>query len=140
MALERPPIPASLLAHIRRRRALETALRKALPEDLASHVFLLNVRGGTLVMGCDSQAMITPLRFQAPALLEAAREVLDETRPLRVAWRTMPPPAGREEAHAARRPSHETAEGIAAAASCVEDEALRQALNDLAQTLDKGRK
>ncbi|HER20444.1 MAG TPA: DUF721 domain-containing protein, partial [Chromatiales bacterium] len=97
MALERPTLPTTRLAHVQRRKALQDALRRALPEELGRHVFLLNVRGETLVLGSDVQALITPLRFQAPQLLAAAAEILNEGKPVRIAWRTIPaPPASGE--------------------------------------------
>lgn len=141
MALERPTLPTALLAHVQRRKALEDALRRALPEELARHVFLLNVRGETLVLGSDAQALITPLRFKAPQLLAAAAEILNEGKPVRIAWRTMPsPPASGAHPHP-RYPSAEVAEGVEAAAQCIEDPQLGSALHRLAQTLGKqGRK
>lgn len=137
MALERLPLPATLLAHLQRRTALEDTLRRALPEELARHVFLLNVRGDTLVLGCDVQALITPLRFQAPKLLAAAGEILNEGRPVRVAWRTLPPPTQRDSQLRPRYPSVEIARGIEAAARCVTDPALGSALHRLARAVDK---
>lgn len=137
MALERPPLPATLLAHIQRRKALEDALRRALPEELGRHVFLLNVRGDTLVLGSDVQALITPLRFQAPQLLAAAAEILNEGRPVRIAWRTVPaPPAPATHLHP-HYPSAEIAEGVEAAAQCVADPQLGSALHRLARTLGR---
>ncbi|MFZ5537411.1 MAG: DciA family protein [Pseudomonadota bacterium] len=139
MALERPTLPATLLAHIQRRQALEDALRRALPEELGRHVFLLNVRGDTLVLGCDVQALITPLRFQAPQLLAAAGEILNEGRPVRIAWRTLPPPPERTSPLHPRYPSAEIAEGVEAAARCVTDPKLGAALHRLARAVGKRR-
>lgn len=140
MALERPPLPPSLIAQTQRRQALQVALRRALPDELARHMFLLNVRGGTLVMGCDAQALVTPLRFHAPALLDAARNMLiGETCPARVAWRTIPPQPRRKPLHGPRGVSPETAEGVAMAARCVEDTHLRDALSALAHSLARRR-
>ena len=140
MALERPTLPSGLLAQIRRRQSLERALRGALPKELASHVFLLNVRGDTLVLGSDVQALITPLRFQAPQLLATAREVLNEGAPVRVAWRTIPPPPQRHEVRHPQRPSDETANVIESAAGSVDDPQLSQALHRLAQAMNQGKK
>ncbi|MEW6692341.1 MAG: DciA family protein [Pseudomonadota bacterium] len=137
MALERPPLPTTLLAHIQRRKALEDALRRALPEELGRHVFLLNVRGDTLVLGCDVQALITPLRFQAPQLLAAAGEILNEGRPVRIAWRTLPSPPERTSQLHPRYPSAEIAEGVEAAARCVTDPTLGSALHRLARAVGK---
>lgn len=137
MALERPTLPATLLAHIQRRKALEDALRRALPEELGRHVFLLNVRGDTLVLGCDVQALVTPLRFHAPQLLAAAGEILNEGRPVRVAWRTLPSPPERTSQLHPRYPSAEIAEGVAAAARCVTDPTLGSALQRLARAVGK---
>lgn len=139
MALERLPIPATLLAHLQRRQALEDALRRALPEELGRHVFLLNVRGDTLVLGCDVQALITPLRFQAPKLLAAASEIFHEGRPVRVAWRTLPPPPERSSPLHPRYPSAEIAEGVEAAARCVTDPKLGAALHRLARAVGRRR-
>ncbi|MEW6729671.1 MAG: DciA family protein, partial [Pseudomonadota bacterium] len=137
MTLERPTLPATLLAHIQRRKALEDALRRALPEELGRHVFLLNVRGDTLVLGCDVQALITPLRFQAPQLLAAAGEMLNEGRPVRIAWRTLPSPPERTSQLHPRYPSAEIAEGVEAAARCVSDPMLGPALHRLARAVGK---
>ncbi|MDM7322252.1 MAG: DciA family protein [Gammaproteobacteria bacterium] len=138
MALERLTLPATLLAHIQRRKTLEDALRRALPEELGKHVFLLNVRGDTLVLGCDVQALITPLRFHAPRLLAAAGEILNEGGPVRVAWRTLPPPSpARSSQLHPRYPSPEIAEGIEAAARYVTDPALSSALHRLARAVGK---
>lgn len=141
MALERPNLPTTLLAHVQRRKTLQDALRRALPEELGRHVFLLNVRGETLVLGSDVQALITPLRFQAPQLLAAAAEILAEGKPVRIAWRTIPPPPAAGESPHPRYPSPEVAAGVEAAAQCVEDPRLGSALHRLAKTLGKaGRK
>lgn len=138
MALERLTLPAWLLTLIERRRTLETALRQVLPEELSRHVFLLNVRGETLVLGCDVHALITPLRFKAPELLAAVRAHLRTHPPVRVAWRTLPPAAPpMTSANRPRFPSSEVAEGIAAAARHVSDPHLSAALHQLARTLYK---
>ncbi|MEF3193798.1 MAG: DUF721 domain-containing protein [Halothiobacillaceae bacterium] len=137
MALERLTLPATLLARIQRRKALEDALRRALPEELGRHVFLLNVRGDTLVLGCDVQALITPLRFHAPQLLAAASAILDEGRPVRIAWRSVPPPPAPATQRHPRYPSAEIAEGVAAAARCVTDPTLGSALQRLARAVGK---
>jgi len=137
MALKRPSLPATLLARIQRRKALEDALRRALPEELGRHVFLLNVRGETLVLGSDVQALITPLRFQAPQLLAAAAEILNESQPVRIAWRTIPVPHSTSKPPSPRHPSPEVAEGVAAAAQCIADPQLGSALHRLARTLGR---
>ncbi len=139
MALDRPRLPPALLARIRHHQALEDALRCALPDEFARHVFLLHVRGGTLVLACDVQALITPLRFYAPKLLAAAAELIGEDPPVRIAWRALPAPQARPPALQPLYPSAATAEGIEAAARHVKDENLGQALLGLALTLGGGR-
>ncbi|MGK0674038.1 MAG: DciA family protein [Halothiobacillaceae bacterium] len=139
MAFDRPTLPATLLALIQRRKALEDALRRDLPEELGRHVFLLNLRGDTLVLGCDVQALITPLRFQAPRMLAAVGEILSEGRPVRIAWRALPPPFKRSSRLRPRYPSAEIAEGVEAAARCVTDPMLSSALHRLAQAVGRHR-
>ncbi|MEW6764572.1 MAG: DciA family protein [Pseudomonadota bacterium] len=135
MTLERPALPSGLLAHIRRRQMLESALRASLPEELATHVFLLNVRGGTLVLGCDVQALVTPLRFHAPQLLAAARTILSADAPVRVAWRTITPPKVALPQTRLRRHAPETADSLDQAARCIEDAPLSSALHHLAEAM-----
>jgi hypothetical protein len=119
---------------------LEKVLREALPRELASHVFLLNVQGETLVLGSDTQALITPLRFQAPLLLAAARKVLKDSPPVRVAWRTMPHAMPEKTALHPQRPSAEVASNLESAAGSVEDPQLSAALHRLASAMRKAPK
>ncbi|MEW6444952.1 MAG: DciA family protein [Pseudomonadota bacterium] len=133
MSLHRPALPPSLLAHIQRRQMLERALRANLPGELATHVFLLNVRAGSLVLACDTQALITPLRFHAPALLEAARGLLGKEAPVRVAWRTLAIPPAKAFPRHPQRPSPACADAVEQAARCIADEKLGDALRGLAR-------
>ncbi len=135
MTLERPALPSGLLAHVQRRQRLESALRASLPEELATHVFLLNVRGRTLVLGCDVQALVTPLRFHAPQLLAAARTILTADAPVRVAWRSITTPTATLPRPRLRRHAPETADSLDQAARCIEDPHLSSALHHLAEAM-----
>ncbi|MEW5837226.1 MAG: DciA family protein [Pseudomonadota bacterium] len=137
MALQRPTLPASLLRQAMEHQMLQQAICASLSPDLASHVTLINLRGGTLILGCDQQGLITTLRFCAPQILAAVNGLLPEPSALRVAWRALPPPATTQP-HAARlRPSEASMQALHMGASATQDAELRLALQKLAKSVQK---
>ncbi|MGC8732246.1 MAG: hypothetical protein ACP5RC_08315, partial [Halothiobacillaceae bacterium] len=62
---------------------------------------------------------------------------LNEDRPVRIAWRTLPSPPERTSQLHPRYPSTEIAEGVEAAARCVTDPTLGSALHRLARAVGK---
>lgn len=135
MALQQPKLPPLLLKLAQRNQILERAVRSSLPKELASHVTLINLRGGTLILGSDMQAHITTLRFHAPQILQTVNIQLPSGGALRVAWRTVPPPTIAQRNKPLRTPSPATIQSITAAAECVQDSSLRDALQGLARAM-----
>lgn len=59
-----------LLSRVERLRQLTAALHTGLPKPLASHCRAANLDGETLVVGCDTAAWATKLRYALPQLLQ----------------------------------------------------------------------
>jgi hypothetical protein len=135
MALQHPKLPPLLLKLAQRNQILEKVIRSSLPKELASHVTLLNLRGGTLILGSDMQAHITTLRFHAPQILHVVNTQLTSESALRVAWRTIQSPTFAQRKKLVRTSSPATIQSIASAAECVQDSNLRGALQGLARAM-----
>ena len=135
--------PSGRLQALRRRAArlesLTQALRAALPEDLAPHVQVANLRGDTVVLAADSPAWLTLLRLQAPQVLRRLRALpgMGALRTLRM--RVLAAPAGAPAA-APRRAGLSAAAGrhLRQAADALGDPALARALVRLARHAPDG--
>jgi hypothetical protein len=135
MALQHPKLPPLLLKLAQRNQILERAVRSSLPKELASHVTLINLRGGTLILGSDMQTLITTLRFYAPQIIQAVNTQLPSNNALRAAWRTIPPSISEQRKKSSRTSSPATIQSITVAAECVQDSSLRDALHGLARAM-----
>ena len=136
MALQRPSLPVSLLKQAHQHQHMQHAIRTSLGVELGRHVTFINLRGGTLILGCDQQSMVTTLRFCAPQILAAVNALLPSASALRVAWRTQSASAKPRSSRASlRRPSADTVETVATTARCIQDSELRNAMQNLAQAM-----
>ncbi|MGD9888858.1 MAG: DciA family protein [Halothiobacillaceae bacterium] len=135
MALVRPNLPSSVLKHVREHQAMQQAIRAALPAAMAEHVSYLNLRGGTLILGCDRQSLVTTLRFCAPQLLASVNALLPEPSALRVAWRTLDAPARLTPKTMQRQLSPHSIELVATTAKTIQDPALSAAMQKLAHAM-----
>lgn len=122
--------PNRLLERAMQLQALDRRLRLCLPEPLASHVSLGNLRGGKLVFLADAPVWKARLRLHADALLDAARAAGIPADDIAVKVATMlpaPPDA------APHKPLSSSArETLRAAASAMRDEDLKSRLLQLA--------
>lgn len=111
-------------------RTLDQQLRQSLPEPLASHVKLGNLRDGRLVFLVDSPAWKARLRLYTNTLLDAARAAGIPASEIAVKVATMQPvpaePAPPKPLSPAAR------ETLRAAAAATQDEELRSCLLQLA--------
>ena len=139
MPLQRPSLPKLLLLQIEQHQVIERALLANLPADLAAQVFFINLRGGTLIVGCKQQSLMTRLRFAAPQILAAVNAILPEPSAQRLAVRASQAPSTTRQAPARLSVSPHAEQVIEQNAACIEDAALRHALQKLARTLG-GRK
>ena len=136
MALQRPSLPASLLKQAQQHQHMQQAIRASLGVDLGAHVTFINLRGGTLILGCNQQSMVTTLRFCAPRILDAVNALLPTASALRVAWRTQSAFATpRSPRTNALRPSADTIQTVTTSADCIHDPELRNAMQNLAQAM-----
>lgn len=135
MALERLSLPTGLLKHMQQHQAMQQAIHASLSNELAAHVTYINLRGGTLILGCDQQSLLTTLRFCAPQILAAVNALLPTPSALRVAWRTLNTHSPERNRRVQRQVSALSAQHIATAAHTIEDAALRAAMQRLAQTM-----
>ncbi len=136
MTLQRPSLPASLLKQAQQHQHMQQAIRTSLGADLGAHVTFINLRGGTLILGCNQQSMLTTLRFCAPKILDAVNALLPTASALRVAWRTQGAFAAPRPARARpRRPSANTIQTVTTSASYIHDPELRNAMQNLAQAM-----
>lgn len=110
--------------------ALDRRLRQSLPEPLASHVKLGNLRDGRLVFLADSPIWAERLRLDASILLDAARAaglsadgVVVKVAPMLPVPPDVTPPA---------RLSQAARETLLAAAAATRDEELKSRLLHLA--------
>jgi len=65
------PAVKLLLAKARQLAGLDALLQEALPESLRGACHVLNLREDTLIIGADSAALATQLRFATPKILTA---------------------------------------------------------------------
>lgn len=135
MALVRPNLPSGVLKHVRQHQAMQQAIRAALPVTMAEHVSYINLRGGTLILGCDQQNLVTTLRFCAPQLLTTVNALLPEPSALRVAWRTLAAPARPTPKAMQRQLSPSSIELVATTAKTIQDPALSAAMQGLAHAM-----
>ena len=123
-------VPDGLIERAMQLHALDRQLRQSLPEPLASHVKLGNLRDGRLVFLADAPAWKARLRLHADALLDAARAAGIPASDITVKVATMLPVPPDE---ASPSPLSPTArETLRAAAATVQDEELRSCLLHLA--------
>lgn len=135
MALQRPTLPSAVLKQVRQHQALQHAIRASLPAELAEHVTLINLRGGTLILGCKQQSLVITLRFCAPQLLTTVNALLPEPSALRVAWRTLTTPTHSNAKPRQRTLSTQTIELVASAAQSIQDPGLSAAMQGLAHAM-----
>jgi len=135
MALQRPALPSDILKLVRQHQAMQQVIRASLPTELAVHVTYINLRSGTLILGCDQQSLVTRLRFCAPQLLAAVNALLPNPSALRVAWRTLTVSTRPNTLPLQRSLSPKTMELVATTAQSIQDPALSAAMQGLAHAM-----
>ena len=135
MALQRPTLPSNVLKLVRQHQAMQQAIRTCLPTELAAHVSYINLRAGTLILGCDQQSLVTTLRFCAPQLLASVNALLPSPSALRVAWRTQTVSVHPNIQTPQRSLSPQTMELVATTAKNIQDPELSAAMQGLARAM-----
>ena len=135
MALQRPALPNDILKLVRQHQAMQQTIRTCLPTELAAHVSYINLRAGTLILGCDQQSLVTTLRFCAPQLLAAVNALLPSPSALRIAWRTTTASPRPTTQPLQRTLSPKTLELVATTAKSIQDPALSAAMLGLAHAM-----
>lgn len=128
-----------LLDQVQRLRRLTGVLRGLLPEPLAAHCLVANLNGDTLVIGCDSSAWATKLRYHLPTLLAQLRQHPEAAALSEIRLRLQPfrDPAPRAAPRRAKLSSH-SAELLSASAEATADPALKAALLRLSRRARQG--
>ncbi|HES76871.1 MAG TPA: DUF721 domain-containing protein [bacterium] len=135
MSLQRPALPSGILKQVRQHQVMQQAIRASLPSELAMHVTFINLRGGTLILSCDQQSLVTTLRFCAPQLLAAVNALLPSASALRVAWRTLAATTQSKSKPAQRTLSPHSIELVATTAKAIQDADLSAAMQGLAHAM-----
>jgi predicted nucleic acid-binding Zn ribbon protein len=135
MALQRPALPHAIVKLAQQHQAMQQTIRASLAAELAAHVTYINLRSGTLILGCDQQSLVTTLRFCAPQLLAAVNALLPHPSALRVAWRTVSASSRPNTQALQRTLSPKTLELIATTAQSIQDPALSAAMQGLARAM-----
>lgn len=135
--LQTRPQLARLDQAIRQRQLLLQTVRKALPDDLATHCTSASLEQGRLCLLCDSSAWASRLRYMVPQLLSSLRTPYPGLANIEIhvaqqgiggparRGASLPRPSGSQ---VAARTVEETAQGLAG-------EPLSRALLRLARTL-----
>lgn len=123
-------VPDGLIERALQLHALDRQLRQSLPEPLASHVRLGNLRDDRLVFLADGPVWSARLRLYATNLLDAARAAGIPASDMTVKVATMLPVPPDEAPPSPLSPA--ARESLRAAAATVQDEELRACLLQLA--------
>lgn len=112
-------------------------IQNLLDTDLASRCQLLNLRGGVLILSCDSTAWATRLRYQIPTLLEDLRlhAGLENLHDIQVVIQPVSQTPQKPKSRATLSP--QGAYCLKQCANAVTDPALRSALERLAENQSK---
>ena len=138
-------LDASLPQHYRQVRddigRVQAALVELLPAALSERVQVISVTGDDIVVAVTDAQTANYLRLYQKELQQQLRESLPCTHHLR--FRTLPQsllqPPQRSKGKGPRPVSDEVADGVARNARWVEDDALREALASLAQSIKSRR-
>lgn len=122
--------PSHLIERAMQLHAFDRQLRQSLPEPLASHVKLGNLRDGRLVFLVDAPVWNARLRLHADALLDAARAAGIPASGITVKVATMQPVPRDAAPLSPLSPS--ARETLRAAAAATQDEELKSRLLRLA--------
>ncbi|WP_455200453.1 DciA family protein [Kaarinaea lacus] len=75
-------------------RKLTTQLKNMVDTPLCDHIYVANIRGTTLIIGTDSAAWHTRIKYLAPMILEQMRQLPDMDRLQKIEFRVQPFSAG----------------------------------------------
>ena len=75
-------------------RKLTTQLKKMVDAPLCDHIYVANIRDTTLIIGTDSAAWHTRVKYLAPMILEQMRQLPDMGRLQKIEFRVQPFSAG----------------------------------------------
>jgi hypothetical protein len=122
------------LEHSLRLKQLDYAIKALLPEELASHCRIANLRKNRVVMQADSTAWATRLRYQTPEILKQLQEynALQGIKSIQVTVAPASKPRGKTRRQA-RPLSEQNARIIRSAAESLADPELAAALRRLAR-------
>lgn len=128
--------PAPLEQAVQRSKKLQQLsrfIKNLLLPDLAEHCQLLNLRGQSLILACDSTVWATRLRYQIPTLLDALRQQTGSNAIVDIQIRVQPAVQAATPTTKRRiRLSTEAAYCLHQCAQSVKDPALSRALEKLA--------
>lgn len=120
---------------------LTSRVRTLLPAEEAPHLRAVNPAQNALILWTDSAVWATRLRYSAPHLAAAIREILQLKNPVTLQVRVLPQQGVRETE--SRRPaslSDDARDAIAACAEHTTDPKLRAAWQRLAESSRKNRR
>ena len=85
---------AQVINRARELRKLTTQLKNMVDAPLCEHIYVANIRGNTLIIGTDSAAWHTRVKYLAPMILEQMRQLPDMDRLQKIEFRVQPFSAG----------------------------------------------
>lgn len=85
---------AQVINRAKELRKLTTQLKNMVDTPLSEHIYVANIRGTTLIIGTDSAAWHTRVKYLAPMILEQMRQLPDMDRLQKIEFRVQPFSAG----------------------------------------------
>lgn len=85
---------AQVINRAKELRKLTTQLKNMVDAPLCDHIYVANIRGDTLIIGTDSAAWHTRVKYLAPMILEQMRQLPDMDRLQKIEFRVQPFSAG----------------------------------------------
>jgi len=89
---------AKVIDRAKELKKLTTQLKSMVDAPLSDHIYVANIRGTTLIIGTDSAAWHTRIKYLAPMILEQMRQLPDMDRLQQIEFRVQPFSAGVENA------------------------------------------
>lgn len=90
---------AQVINRAKELRKLTSQLKSMIDAPLSEHIYVANIRGNTLIIGTDSAAWYTRIKYLAPMILEQMRQLPDMDRLQKIEFRVQPFSAGASNTH-----------------------------------------
>ena len=81
---------AKVVSRAKELKKLTSLLKSMVDAPLSDHIYVANIRGTTLIIGTDSAAWHTRVKYLAPMLLDQMRQLPDMARLQQIEFRVQP--------------------------------------------------